>query len=62
MEQKSDDVDKLASELADVEKVRSSEKVRQADVVNKLTQSLEDSQRQCRDLLNTSEYISLAQQ
>ena len=62
MEQKSDEVDKLASELADVEKVRSSEKVRQADVVNKLTQSLEDSQRQCRDLLNTSEYISVAQQ
>ncbi|XP_063718209.1 centrosomal protein of 152 kDa-like isoform X2 [Symsagittifera roscoffensis] len=60
VEQKSDEVDKLASELADVEKVRSSEKVRQADVVNKLTQSLEDSQRQCRDLLNTNSAVETA--
>ncbi len=54
LEEKSSLVDKLTAELHEFDNVKGMERVKQADVVNKLTQSLEDSQKQCRDLLNSS--------
>ena len=56
LDEKDSQLQKMTAELRLAEDGRSNDNVRQAEIVNKLTQSLEQSQKQCRDLLNTSWY------